>query len=115
MTEEIKTQEETKKKNFAQGLLDFLKEYSVIGLAIGVIVAQSSKTLIDSIVKGIFTPIIDLIVPGSNFENLSFKIGTAVFDIGSVISALISFLIVMTLLYVIVKKILKHDALIKKK
>jgi len=110
MTEEIKPTKQT----FASGLFAFLKEYSVIGLAIGVIIAQSSKTLIDAIVKGVFTPLIDLLVPGEKFQNLTFKLGGAVFDIGSIIDALLSFFIVLTVLYIIVKKLLKREDLIKK-
>jgi large conductance mechanosensitive channel len=103
-----------KKKNLAKDLLEFLKEYSVIGLAIGVIVAQTSKDLIDSIVKGLFTPFIDLIVPGDKFSNLAFTIAGARFDIGLIISSSLTFIIVMVILYVVVKKILKRDDLIKK-
>ncbi|MFH0892700.1 MAG: MscL family protein [Candidatus Falkowbacteria bacterium] len=102
------------KQSFAAGLFAFLKEYSVVGMAIGVIIAQSSKTLIDALVKGIFTPLIDLIVPGEKFQNLTLKLGGAVFDIGSIIDALLSFFIVLTILYIIVKKLLKRDDLIKK-
>ncbi|MFA4941363.1 MAG: MscL family protein [Patescibacteria group bacterium] len=109
--QEISTE---KKKSFAKDLLEFLKEYSVIGLAIGVIVAQTSKDLIDSIVKGLFTPFIDLIVPGDKFSNLAFFIAGARFDIGSIISSSLTFVIVMVILYVVVKKILKRDDLIKK-
>jgi len=102
------------RKNFTKGLLEFLKEYSVIGLAIGVIIAQTSKDLIDSIVKGLFTPFIDLIVPGEEFSNLAFNLAGTRFDIGTIISSLLTFIIVMVILYVVVKKILKRDDLIKK-
>jgi len=103
------------KKSFWDGLFAFLREYSVIGLAIGVIIAQTSKDLVDAIVKGLFTPLIDLIVPGDKIKNLVFTVKGVGFDIGAVISAGITFIIVMALLYVIVKKILKKEDLIKKK
>lgn len=103
-----------KEKNFTRGLFEFLKEYSVIGLAIGVIVAQTSKDLIDSIVRGLFTPFIDLIVPGDKFSNLAFNLAGTRFDIGTIVSSLLTFIIVMVILYVVVKKILKRDDLIKK-
>jgi len=103
------------KKDFTKGLVEFLKEYSVIGLAIGVIVAQASKDLIDSIVKGLFTPFIDLVVPGEKFSNLAFNIVGTRFDVGSIISSFLTFIIVMIILYVVVKKILKREDLIKKK
>lgn len=116
--EGIKNDNVLKNKNktsFLKGLVEFLKEYSVIGLAIGVIIAQVSKDLIDSIVKGLFTPFIDLIVPGEEFSNLVFYLAGARFDIGAIISSLLTFLIVMVILYAVVKKILKKDDLIKKK
>lgn len=101
-------------RSFSKGLLEFLKEYSVIGLAIGVIIAQTSKDLIDSIVKGLFTPFIDLLVPGQEFNNLKFKVADSVFDVGSIVSSSLTFFIVMIILYVVVKKLLKKDDLIKK-
>jgi len=109
--EEVKNQ----KPKIGQGLLLFLKEYSVIGLAIGMVIGQVSTSLINSIVKGIFTPLIELIVPGDKFSGLVFSIRGVDFDIGSVISNTITFFIVLILLYIIIKKILKQDNLIKKK
>lgn len=106
-------QQEIKKKTFWQGLLEFLKEHSVIGLAIGVITAQISKDLIDSIVKGIFTPIIQLIIPGA-LTGFTFHIGQSVFDLGIIINAGLTFVIVLTFLYIIIKQILKKDYLDKK-
>jgi len=103
------------KKSFTKGLFEFLKEYSVIGLAIGVIIAQISKDLVDTIVKGLFTPLIQLIIPGEKFQNFAFYIKDVKFDIGSILSALLTFLIVLTFLYIIIKKILKKEDLIKKK
>jgi len=107
--------QQEKKRKFGQGLFEFLKEYSVIGLAMGVIVAQISKDLIDSVVKGIFTPFINLLVPTGKFENLVFTIRNVNFDLGSVLNALLTFFIVMIILYVLVKKILKNDTLLNKK
>jgi large conductance mechanosensitive channel len=110
-------EEETKvvKKSFFSGLIEFLKEYSVIGMAIGVIIAQTSKDLVDSIVKGVFTPLINLIIPGEGIKNLVFTVKGSTFDVGSILSALLTFFIVMILLYLIVKRILKKDDLLAKK
>ncbi|MCX6796461.1 MAG: MscL family protein [Candidatus Falkowbacteria bacterium] len=102
------------KKKFSTELMNFLKEYSVIGLAIGVIIAQISKDFVDAIVKGLFTPLISLFIPSEKFQNLVFMVNGVKFDIGIVLNALLTFVIVMILLYIIVKKILKRDDLIKK-
>lgn len=100
-------------KNFWQDLLSFLKQYSVIGLAIGVITAQASKDLIDAIVKGIFTPFIKLIAP-AGFTDLSFTVGGEIFDVGIIINAALTFIIVMVFLYLIIKKLIKQDELLEK-
>lgn len=102
-------------KQFTKELWDFLREYSVIGLAIGVIVAQISKDLVDAIVKGLFTPFIKLILPGEQINALSFSIKGVVFDFGPMISALLTFFIVLTFLYIVIKKILRRDDLLNKK
>jgi len=46
--------------------------------------------------------------------NLTFNIAGTRFDIGTIVSSLLTFIIVMVILYVVVKKILKRDDLIKK-
>lgn len=117
MSEEIQNLNQTppKKKTFFQELFNFLKEYSVIGLAIGVIVAQISKDLIDAIVKGVFTPFISLIIPSDKFQNLVLTIRNTKFDIGTILDRFFTFIIVLLILYIIVKKILKKEELLKKK
>lgn len=104
----------TKGKSFFQGLMSFLKQYSVIGLAIGVITASASKDLVDAIVKGIFTPAIKLLAPDS-FANLTFTIKGATFDFGIILNAGLTFIIVMAFLYFVIKLILKNDELLNKK
>ena len=114
MREEFERLKE-KPSQFTQELWEFLKEYSVVGLAIGVIVAQISKEVVDSIVKGVFTPFIQLIIPGDKINNLSLIIRGVNFDFGSVISSLLTFVIVLVFLYIVIKKILKRDDLLTKK
>lgn len=94
--------------------LNFLRENSVIGLTIGVLVAQISKDLVDSIVKGIFTPFINIIVPSGDLKNFSFIVNGSKFDVGMVINAFLTFSIIMLILYIVLKKILKSDVLTKK-
>jgi large-conductance mechanosensitive channel len=100
-------------KNFWQGLLQFLKKYSVIGLAIGVIIAQASKDFVDAIVQGIFTPFIKIIVP-AGFQDLTFYISGQAFHLGAIINSGLTFIIVMVFLYFIIKMILKNEELLEK-
>lgn len=106
---------EKKSFSFFKGLIAFLKEYSVLGLAIGLIIGQASKDLVDSIVNGLFMPLIQLIISKDNFADLSVKIGDVSLEFGLVLSSFLTFVIVMSLLYFIVKKIIKNDQLLSKK
>ncbi len=101
-------------RSFIKGLMAFLKQYSVIGLAIGVITAEASKDLVDALVQGVFTPAIRLFVP-ADFSHLIFRIKNVSFDIGGIINAGLTFIIIMTFLYFIIKTILKNDELLDKK
>lgn len=118
--EELKSKEKSEEikkpsRSLFSGLLDFLKEYSVLGLAIGLIIGQSSKELVDSIVNGIFMPFVQLIISKDKFDSLNIIFKGVTFDFGKVIGTLLTFLIIMFLLYFIVKKIIKKEELLKKK
>ena len=106
------TKEELVKKPF-KGLFEFLKEYSIIGMAIGVVFGQVSKDLVDALVRGIFMPCINLIIPGESLEKMVMVVNGTRFDFGLVLNTLLTFLIVMTFLYVLVKKILKREDLLQ--
>jgi large-conductance mechanosensitive channel len=103
-----------KSVSFSQGLMGFLKKYSVIGLAIGVITAQASKDVVDAFVLGVFSPLIKLLVPG-DFSNLVFMFHGVSFDIGRILNAALTFLIIMAFLYFVIKTLLKNDDLLEKK
>ena len=90
----------------------FLKEYGVIGLALGVIIGSKAGELITSIVDGLLMPIIGILLKplGDNWKTLA--IGP--FMIGQVIGALISFVIVAYFVFWASKKLLKEETVGKK-
>lgn len=104
-----------KQRSLFSGLFSFLKEYSVLGLAIGLIIGQASKELVDSIVNGLFMPFVQLIISKDKFDSLNIVFKGVTFDFGKVIGTLLTFLIIMFLLYFIVKKIIKREEFLKKK
>jgi len=112
----METKNEVKTKyRPGQGLLKFLKEYSVLGMAIGVITAQVAKDLIDALVKGLFMPFLNLFLPQDKFQNFVWTIKDSTFDFTLIINTALTFIIVMIVLYIIVKKILKQEKLLEKK
>jgi len=90
--------------------IKFLKEYGVIGLAIGVIIGAKVGDLVKAIVEGIVMPIVGLVLPSGDWQ--AWKLGP--FAIGSVLSAFINFIIVAFLVFWFAKMVLKEETVAKK-
>jgi large conductance mechanosensitive channel len=90
--------------------MKFLKEYGVIGLAIGVIIGGKAGELVKAIVDGLLMPLIGMVLPSGDWQSL--KVGP--FAIGIVLAALVNFIIVAFLVFWFSKKVLKEEAVTKK-
>jgi len=116
--EQITTQPETttpEKPSFWDSFREFLKQYSVIGLAIGVVMGTAVNQLIQSIVQGFVTPLIGLVLPNQSLQKLAFTLRGSEFRVGAIIDATLQFVIVALIIYIVVKKLLKQEELLKKK
>jgi large conductance mechanosensitive channel len=88
------------KKNLAQEFLDFIKKFKILGLASAFIIGLAVNALILSLAQDIITPIIGLFIPGfSDIEQISI----AGFMIGKFLAALINFIIIAFIIFIIVK------------
>jgi large conductance mechanosensitive channel len=96
--------------------MKFLKEYGVIGLAIAVIIGGKAGELIKALVDGILMPFVNPILAsaGGDWQTSTLDLGPFHFAIGSVLSALINFLIVAWLVFWFSKKVLKEETVSKK-
>lgn len=90
--------------------MKFLKEYGVIGLAIGVIIGSKAGELVKAIVDGLLMPIVGLVLPSGDWQQLT--IGP--FQVGLVLAALINFVIVAYLVFIFAKKVLREEQVTKK-
>lgn len=102
-----------------EGFTDFLREQSVVGLAIGLVLGTQVKQVVDSMVLNFFNPLIGLFLPGKGALDvktftLHFNDKTATFGYGAFVMVLLNFMLVAALVYVVFK-ILKLDRLAKKK
>lgn len=98
----------------AREFLDFLKHYGVIGLAIAVIIGGKLNALVDAVVKELLMPIIGLLIPGGDWRQLAFTIGETKFGVGPILAAFVDFLIVAFVVFVIAKKVLREEIVVKK-
>ncbi len=79
---------------------DFLSKYKIFGLAVAFIVALYVGTLVQALVKDLLLPLIGLAIPGIN--NLSTAV-VGPFGVGDFLVALITFLIVAFIVFLVVK------------
>jgi large conductance mechanosensitive channel len=115
----LEKQEKKEKARVLKGFFDFLKQYSVIGLAIGLVIGEQSQNLVKTIVSGIITPFLGLFLPNSDsLRELTVHISILSkqdFHIGQVIQSLLEFVIILFIIYFVIKILLKRDDLIDEK
>ncbi|MBL1226850.1 large conductance mechanosensitive channel protein MscL [Enterococcus sp. BWR-S5] len=90
---------------------DFMMRGNVLDLAVGVVIGSAFTAIVTKVVEGLITPIVSLIivmVTGKSsaddaFGSMVFKVQGVDFNVGSVISAIITFVITAFVLFLIVK------------
>ena len=98
--------------NTSEGALDeevwaefkeFMNRGDFVTIAVGLIIALQTVAVVNAIIEGIINPIIAAILGKNNLSDFGFDIGDARISIGLVISALITFLVVLAILFVALK------------
>jgi large conductance mechanosensitive channel len=100
--------------NILSEFMDFLKEYKVIGLAIAFVMAVAITALIQSLVNNVIMPIITPFIPGGNWQAATFSIGPIVINWGAFLAAVINFVIIAFVVFIIAKKVMKEGKVTKK-
>lgn len=83
---------------------DFLSSYKVLGLAVAFILAVYLGLLVLALVKDFIIPLLGLAIPGmANLATYSASVMSQVFGIGDFLVALITFIAVALIAFIIVK------------
>jgi large conductance mechanosensitive channel len=96
---------------------DFIAKGNVMDLAVGIIIGAAFTAIVGSLVNDLINPIIGLILGGINFSDMFIDLsgtnpaslaaakdsGAAVFAYGSFITAIINFLIIAFVVFMLVK------------
>ena len=95
-----------KKKGFIAEFKEFALRGSVMDLAVGVIIGAAFQAIVNSLVEDILSPILGLVLQG-NFSDLSIVLfdGRLVLRYGSFIMAIINFLLMALVIFLIIKGI----------
>ena len=103
-----------------QGFIDFVREQGVVGIGVGFVVGTAATALVKSFVGNMITPLIGVATGGIDFSKKAICLNSVngvcknPLDYGQVISDFITFLAILGVVYVIVRR-LKLESLDKKK
>lgn len=101
-------------KKFLKEFKEFISRGNVLDLAVGVIIGGAFSTIVTSLTDNIINPLINLI-GGAEVQGVIHLPKGQVIDYGAFISAIINFLIMAFVIFVIVKAVNKAASLAGKK
>jgi len=82
---------------------DFVMRGNVMDLAVAVIIGGAFGKIIASLVNDVLFPLIGLVLGGLNFSELSVTVGDAVVKYGAFIQAIVDFLIIAFVVFLMVR------------
>jgi large conductance mechanosensitive channel len=92
------------KKGLWNEFMDFFSKYRVMGLAVAFIIGVYLGGLVNALVKDLILPIIGLIIPGlGDLATYEITFAQQVFRVGDFLAALITFIIVAFVIFLIIK------------
>ncbi len=82
---------------------DFIARGNVMDMAVGIIMGAAFTAIVTSLVDDLVNPLIGLVVGGVDFSGMSVGLGDAQFMYGNFINAVIKFLIIAWVVFLLVK------------
>ena len=108
----------------------FLKNYNVVGMAIGIVMGAAVTRLVNSVVQSLVMPLINLVLPRGDWEKAGIVLRKAVEDTtkeppvelypaikllyGDMISTGLNFIIIAILVFLFAKYVLREEKVGKK-
>jgi large conductance mechanosensitive channel len=93
---------------------DFLKEYKVIGLAVAFVMGVAITTLVTSIVANLIMPIVTFFLPKGTWQTAVWNLGPIAIGWGQILNAIINFIIIAFVVFMMAKFILGEEKVTKK-
>jgi large conductance mechanosensitive channel len=93
---------------------EFLEEYKVAGVAVAFIMAAATTSLVQSLVNDIVMPLLSPLLPGGDWQTALLHIGPFKLGWGAFLAALINFVIIALVVFMIAKMVLKEEKVSKK-
>ena len=94
-------------KKFIEEFKEFISKGNVLDLAVGVIIGGAFQSIVNSLVNDIIMPILGAITGGVDFSHWAITFGSkenaATLTYGNFISAVINFLLMALVLFLVIK------------
>lgn len=90
-------------KDMLKEFKDFINRGNLVELAIAFVLAAAFGLVVNAIVDGIFMPIIAAIFGQPDFNNIGFDLGDTRVFVGLAITAIVNFLIIALVCFLVVK------------
>ena len=88
---------------------EFLKKYQVLGLAVAFIIGVASTKLVTALVNDVIMPFVGVLIPGGDWRASVWQLGPVKILIGDFVGALIDFIIIAIVIFLIVKALIHED------
>ena len=93
-----------KSKGLIAEFKEFINQGNAMDMAVGVIIGGAFTAIVNSLIDDIINPVISIVTGvGEVGQGLSIQIGSAVINFGSLIGAIINFLLIALVVFVMVK------------
>lgn len=94
-------------KKFFEEFKEFINQGNVMDLAVAVVIGTAFTAIVNSVVSDLIMPLISLVTGGVNFSDMKISLGSgpdaAAFTYGNFINAVIQFVIIAFVVFLIVK------------
>jgi large conductance mechanosensitive channel len=95
---------------------EFIARGNVMDLAVGIIIGAAFTAIVNSLVNDLINPLIGFVIGGIDFSNYQISLGegehAATFRYGAFLTAVINFLIIAWVVFLLVKGINRARALV---
>ena len=86
---------------------DFINKGNVMDMAVGIIIGAAFTAIVGSLVADLINPLIGIFMGGVDFGGLTATVGEAQFTYGNFIMAIINFLIIAFVVFMLVRTVNK--------
>lgn len=92
--------------NFFKEFKEFITKGNIMDMAVGIVMGTAFVAIVTSLVDDIISPLLGLIV-GVNFSDLKGTVGDVTFTYGNFIMAVINFLLIALVMFLLIKALMK--------